>query len=133
MRAKTLELSRASDAKKELQKQAGDLSGLRIPNNLVLIATYIEPEMSPGGIIMVQKRLDESRYQGKVGLLLKAGPSAFKFTEGGYAYEGDVPKVGDWIVYRASDGWEIFIRGVSCRYIDSDLIKSIVDDPTIIY
>lgn len=133
MRAKTLELSRASDAKSELLKQVGDLSGLELPNDLVLMANYIEPEKTAGGIIKPQKSLDESRYQGKVGLVLKCGPTAFKFTNGGYAFEGTVPKVGNWVVFRKSDAWETFVRGVSCWYIDSDLIKAIVDDPAIIY
>lgn len=133
MRAKTLELSRASDAKAELLKQVGDLSGLSLPNDMVLLATYIEPEKTKGGIILVQKTIDEGRYQGKVGLVLKKGPTAFKFTQGGFAYEGDVPEVGDWVVYRLSDAWESLIGGVSCRFIDSDLIKAITNDPTIIY
>lgn len=132
MRVKTLELSRAKNIKEEIIKQVGDISGLQLPNDLVLMATYIEPEKSAGGILLPQKSIDESRFQGKVGLVLKKGPTAFKFS-GQFAYEGPIPEEGDWVIYRASDAWEIFIRGVSCRYLDSDLVKSIIDDPTIIY
>lgn len=132
MRAKTLELSQATNAKAEVLKQVGDIDGFDIFNDLVLVGTYITPEKSAGGIIMPNKSLDESRYQGKVGLVLKLGPTAFKYTDR-FAYEGRVPEVGEWVVYRTSDAWETFIRGVPCRLIESELIKGIIADPTIIY
>lgn len=132
MRAKTLELSQATHASTELVKQVGDLSGIDVLNDLVLMASYIQPEKSSGGIYFTNKQLDESRFQGKVGLVLKKGPTAFKYV-GSYPYEGEVPEVGDWVVYRTSDGWETFIRGVPCRVIESEFIKARIADPTIIY
>lgn len=132
MRAKTLELSQAANAKTELLKQVGDLADEDVLGDLVVVATYIQPEKSAGGIILTSKTIDESRYQGKVGLVLKKGPTAFKYV-GSYPYEGVVPEVGDWVLYRTSDGWETFIRGVPCRVIESEFIKARISDPSIIY
>ena len=133
MRAKTLELSQANDAKAEILKQVGGLGGFQIPNDLVLLATYQEPERTPGGIIKPGKSLDESRFQGKAGLVLKLGPTAFKFYSGGYAWSGALPVEGDWVIFRFSDAWEIFIRGVSCRFVEADFIKAVINDPTMVY
>jgi hypothetical protein len=133
MRAKTLELARAENAKAELLKQVGDLDGVQLPNDLVLLATYIEPERTKGGILIPQKSLDESRFQGKAALLLKRGPTAFQFYDGGYAWQGPVPAEGDWVIFRFSDAWETFIRGVSCRIVESEFIKAVIDDPTMVY
>jgi hypothetical protein len=133
MRAKTLELSRADNIKLETLKQLGDIDGVQIPNDLVLLATYIEPEKTVGGIIRPGKTLDESRFQGKAALLLKHGPTAFKFYNGGYAWSGALPVEGDWVIFRFSDAWEFFIRGVSCRIVEADFIKAVIDDPTMVY
>lgn len=133
MRAKTLELSRANNVKAETLKQIGDIDGVEIPNDLVLLATYIEPEKTVGGIIRPGKTLDESRFQGKAGLVLKVGPNAFKFYNGGYSWTGPVPVQSDWVIFRFSDAWEIFIRGVPCRIVEADFIKAVIDDPTMVY
>lgn len=102
----------------------------------ILVATYIPPEKTKGGLIVPNKTLDENRYQGKIGMVLKLGDSAFKYT-GPYdhegSYKGPKAKVGDYVLYRATDGMEAFIRGTSVRYIDSHMIKAIVKDPEAYY
>lgn len=139
MRANIVGLAQARDQKQEILSKAGDLSGHQVLGDLVLVATYIEPEKSQGGIYMPQKRLDESRFQGKVGLVLKLGPMAFQY-DGAYPYEGPVPSVGEWVQYRAADTNEFFMggsgkdgSGLSCRYIHSSLIQAIIGDPLKIY
>src|SRR5438270_874787 len=113
MRAKTLELSRANNPKRELQRLLGDLSSFEIMHNLILVATYIEPEKTAGGIYKPQKSLDESKWQGKVGLVLLKGPGAF-LDDQIAKFHGRNVAPGDWVVYRASDGWDQLIRGVHC-------------------
>lgn len=136
MRARTAEVSRAfandGDALAVLQSSVGDLKGITVFHNYILVATYIEPEKTSGGIFLPEKRLDESRYQGKVGLVLKPGPIAFK-SDAVNDFGGLSVKPGDWVLYRPADGQEIFVRGVSCRLIEDKLIKMRVASPGDVY
>lgn len=108
----------------------------KILGELVMVATYVPPEKTKGGLILPGKTLDENRFQGKVGMVVKLGESAFKYT-GPYdhegSYSGTKPKVGDYVIYRSSDGMEMFINGTSVRLIDSHLIKMVIDDPEAFY
>lgn len=136
MRSTVVELARAKDQKQAIMEAVGDLSGHRVLKDLVLVATYIEPEMSAGGIFYTDKRVEESRYQGKIGLVLKLGPTAFKY-DGAFPYEGDIPKVGEWVQFSPTSAREFFLggpggkgnSGISCRHISSELIDAIIADP----
>lgn len=129
-------LSQADDPKRGLLETIGvqNIESYRLFEDDVLIGTYIRPEKTKGGIILTDNAKQEDRFQGKVGLLLKVGPMAFKFDKSGqYHLEGDKPAVGDWVIYRPSDAWEISINGVSCRIIRSCLIRGAVNDPATIW
>lgn len=136
MRLNVASISTASDPRRAIMEAVGDLAGHQVLKDLVLVATYIEPEKTKGGIILTPKRIEESRYQGKVGLILKLGPTAFKY-DGQYPYEGPLPKVGDWVKYHPGNAREFFLggpggdgnSGISCRHISSELIDAIIDDP----
>ena len=67
----------------------------------VLVATAPSPDRK-GLILYTDKRKEESRWQGKVGLILKLGPNAFEYDPRypSYKWEGPKPQVGDWIYYR---------------------------------
>jgi hypothetical protein len=120
-----LALSQADDVKKALIDKTKDVvASYKLFDDDVLLGTYIEPEKTAGGILKTQRMLDESRFQGKVGLLLKIGPSAFKYDRSGvFQFEGDKPALHTWCVYRASDGWEISLNGVSCRIIRANALR----------
>ena len=114
----------------------GDLSEFHVLGSDVLIATYIAPKRTAGGIILTDKGAEEDRWQGKVGLVLKIGEDAFRYSYkagGAYEYDGIKPKVGDYVAFHTSDTREIGIRGVSCRTIDAALIRMIVPSPEDIY
>ena len=126
------------DPAKPLLEAAGDLSDYTVCHNLILVATYIAPEKI-GSIIMPDRKIDEDRFQGKVGLVLKCGPQAFE-DDGARTYGGVKVKPGDWVMYRPSDAMEVFIRdrrkvndGLSCRLIEDVFIKMKVTDPSLIY
>lgn len=94
----------------------------------VLVATAPSPEKSKGGLFLTDKAKDESRWQGKVGLILKLGTTAFRTDPRypSYAWDGPKPDVGDWVFFRTSDGWETGIGGISCRFVhDSDVVGKI--------
>lgn len=121
----------------EEQKQAvlakvGDLSELTVLRDLVVVSLYVKPNRSKGGIIFADKTVEEDRYQSKCGLVLKMGATAFKY-DGSYPWEGPKPEVGDWVMFRAADGWDQDIKGIACRMVYADLIKGIVTDPAVIY
>lgn len=136
----------AFDPAKPLWEAAGDLSDYEIFHNLVLVATYIAPPKvfkGPSGedIILHQtdRSLAEDRFQGKVGLVLKVGPVAFK-DDSVAKFGGVTVEPGDWVMYRPSDGTELFIRdrsktneGLSCRLIEDVFIRGRTSDPSLIY
>lgn len=140
MRANLREIARAAafDPKEALLEAAGNLDGIEVFHNLVLVATYVAPEKI-GSIIMPDRSIAENRFQGKVGLVLKVGPLAFK--DDNIAKFGGVElQAGDWVVYRPSDGIEHFIKdrrtvndGLPCRLIEDAHIKGRVSDPALVY
>lgn len=99
----------------------------------VLVATYVKPRKTAGGILLPEKSVDEDRWQGKVGLVLKLGEGAFKHGAWGNAYEGTVPEVGDYVTFHTSDTREIGFKGFSCRHVDASLVRTIVPNPDVIY
>jgi hypothetical protein len=100
----------------------------------VLVATAPSPNRR-GSIIMPDKSNDEGRFQGKVGLILGWGPTAFQYDPEfpSYKWEGPKPQLHDWVFYRTSDAWECGINGVSCRYIQDDRIVGDVTDVEVIF
>ena len=125
--------------KEALLNSAGSMTDYEIFHNLVLVATYVPPEKI-GSIIMPDKTMAEARFQGKMGLVLKCGPLAFK-DDSVARFGGVTIDVGDWVLYRPSDGIELFIKdhtglandGLACRLIEDTLIKGRVTDPALIY
>jgi len=115
-----------------LLKELGDISGVELLNTQVLVAVYIRPEKTMGGIFIAAKTLDEDRYQSKVGLVIKTGPSAF-VDEGGKWFSNLDLKAGDWIVFRPSDGWDVTINGVLCRMFNDTAIRARIPHPDNVY
>lgn len=131
------------------------MKGITPMRNKIIVATYVRPEVTAGGIIVPQKTQDEDRWQGKVGLVLKRGPLAFWWDEIAQAAEGligkeradaikaaekahGVPQVGDWVQYRASESYEFGVKlgssdAASCRYILDDSIITTLSDPSVIW
>jgi len=131
-KSKVVELSRATDQKGELIRAVGDISKFKIMSNRILVATYIEPEKTAGGIILPQNRVNESKFQGKIGLVLKKGPLAFKDDDATKFYGQDI-EIGDWVFYRPSDGWHFLLNEVDCRLIEDVHIMGVVPHPKYIW
>lgn len=117
-----------ADPKAVLLKDVGDVSHIEVFNMQVLVAVYIRPEKTKSGIILSDKTRDEDRYQSKVGLVIKKGPSAF-VDESDKWFSGINVKEGDWIVFRPSDGWNITINGTLCRMLDDMSIRARISHP----
>ena len=136
MRAKLREIAAAANPKQALLDAVGDMSGVDVFHNLVLVATYIEPEMTAGGIIKPDRALIDNRFQGKAFLVLKKGPLAFK-DDTVAKFGGMTVEEGDWVMARPSDGLEFFIvtggEGVCCRLYEDVNIKARIADPELVY
>jgi co-chaperonin GroES (HSP10) len=139
MRVALRELAQQADPKSALLDALGDMSWYEVFHNLVLVASYIRPEKSAGGIIRPDNTLQEDRFQGKAGLVIKVGPAAF-VDEGHVKFYGLTVQSGEWVIYRTSDALEHFVRridtpgqGLSCRLIQDIHIKARVADPAFVY
>ena len=149
MRADLRSIAQAANADpvSHLMAKAGSMTNYTVAHNLVLVATYVRPprimKRADGTEYEFQytdKTLMEDRFQGKVGLVLKCGPMAFK--DDGATKFGDFSvEPGDWVLYRNSDAWEFFIKdmtgdkndGLPVRLIEDIFIKARVSDPALVY
>lgn len=126
------------DPREKILGDVGDLSSFDICHNQVLCAVYIRPERTKSGLILADQTRDEDRNQSKVGLILKKGPTAFVGAEDDvYAWPQDMT-VGDWIYYRASDGWATTLVGhkgekILCRVLDDTRIRGRVPFPDMVW
>ncbi len=122
------------------------LKALAPMENRVLVVTYVWPEKryirnqageKVGSIIMPEQSIKANRFEGKTGLVIAIGPTAFKYS-GAWPWEGPKPSIGDWIWYRASDAVE---RGYGMdiasmlwgRTIDDSNVEGIAADPRTIF
>lgn len=125
------ELSLSDNVKDDTLKAVGDLKKLSLFSGRVLVAIYISPSKTKGGIILTDKAKQEDVYQGQVGLVLKKGPLAFQ-DDDVTKFHGQDVQPGEWVAFRPGDGKRIQINGVDCRIIEDTAIDAIVDDPTIV-
>lgn len=117
----------------EIRQSVGDLSEVAVLHNQLLLGIYMKGEKI-GSILLPDSARVEDVYQGKVGLVLKKGASAF-VSDANHAFslEEEAISEGDWVVYRVSDGFPIDINGTHCRLIEDQDVKAVVADPAIIY
>lgn len=116
------------DPREKLISELGDLSGIEIFNNQILVAVYIRPQKMKSGLYLSDKIIDEDRYQGKVGLLVKMGSEAFQDNSGQW-FSNESFNLHDWLVFRPSDGWSITVNGVLCRVLSDTQVKMRIPEP----
>jgi len=130
-----LKMLHTVDPRDALLERLGDTSKIEVFNNLVLVAIYERPEKTSGGLILPGQNLAEDRHQSKVGLVIRTGPSAF--VSDGNWFNGIKVDVGDWILFRASDGWRLDLPAringrsseVPCRMLEDVAVKGRIDHP----
>jgi len=135
------------EQKVSIFERLGDLDQYEMLDDEVLTAIYapsnvafsiVDKDGVKRELITTDNATDEFRWQGKIALVVKVGPTAFKWMNNGQPYEGIKVKKGDWVIYRVSDSAEIFLRGmehhgkgdyVCCRRIVATNIKMRIKDP----
>ncbi len=127
-----MKMTHAVDPKQDLIEKLGDLSEIEVFNNNIMVAIYIRPSKTKSGIFLTDDTTEQDKYQGKVGLIVKMGNSAFE-DETGRWFKGVQVKVGDWVVFRPSDGWSIAYNGQPCRIMDDVVIRGRVKHPDAIW
>ena len=120
------------DPRKTIHDELGDISDVELFHNQVLAAIYVRPEKTKGGLYLTNSLRDEDKWQGKVGLIVKAGPDAFK-DETGRWFNGVNINVGDWIYFRPSDGWQLTVHGVLCRILDDTDVRGRIPAPDAVW
>lgn len=129
-----MEMTHETDPAEALRAKIGDLSGFEVFHNEVVVAIYLRPEMTKGGIYLPEQHRDEDRFQSKVGLVLKMGPDAFNDDSGTW-FKGVNVKVGDWVWFRPSDGFSITLNGKDglCRAIKDTSVRGVVPHPDMVW
>lgn len=120
------------DPVEELKKSVGDISQVKVFNNWILCAVYKRPEKTASGIYLSDVTRKEDEYQGKVGLVIKKGPLAF-VDDDRTTFNGQNVEIGEWITFRASDGWALNINGVLCRMLQDVNIRLGVPSPDVVF
>lgn len=121
----------AGDPKDQLWRNLGDLSGEEVQHAQVLVAMFAGSKYHPGTTLLRTDRdLMEQKFQGSVGMVVKMGPGAYKDDKMAQFY-GVKLEVGDWVLFRQSDGLPLNIREVPCVLFEDVNIKMRVSDPSI--
>lgn len=119
--------------KKTVFNILGSLDDVEVMFNHVLVAAYIRPEKTTGGIIRPQDNVSEDVFQGKSGLVLKCGPTAFMDDDVGNKFYGQKIIRGDWCAFFISDAKLLSIKDVPCRLVEDSAIKLKLQDPGVVF
>ena len=122
----------ADDPKRMLFKALGPLGDSIVLHSQVLVAGYVRPGKTKGGIFLTDRAVEEDRFQGNIGMVIALGKGAFK-DDPVAKFHGDSLKVGDWVLYLPADGVALAIREVPCRLFQDTRILMKVDNPEIYY
>jgi co-chaperonin GroES (HSP10) len=122
-----------AELKMTIKDMLGDLSGIQVMFNRILVAIYIRPEITKGGIIRPGSNVEEDLWQSKVGLVVKMGQDAFFDDEDGTMFRGQRVDVGDWAGFKIGDTWDLIVKQVPCRLIEDAHIRVRLTDPSLVF
>jgi hypothetical protein len=117
--------------KSAIKMKVGNLSGIDVMYNMVLLAAYVRPNKTKGGLYRPQTNVEEDIWQGKVGLVLKLGQNAFE-DDDSMSFEGQKAELDEWVVFKVGDAWQLTINDWPCRLVRDSAIRMKTDDPSII-
>lgn len=124
------------DPRDEILEKIGSVEDYELFHNKILVAVYERPSQiktASGLLIEIPDSVrKEDQYQGKVGLVLKVGPTAFQ-DDANNKFYGQNVAVGDWVVFRPSDAWAAKLKGVLCRHVEDVHIVARIPTPDFVY
>jgi len=124
-----------------LIEQIGYIDDFEVFYNKMLVGVYMRPEGmkkikradgTAGQLILPDSIRDEDRYQGKVGLVLKLGPTAF-LDDGSAKFHGQVASVGSWVVFRPSAGLKMEINRTLCVILQDVQVELTIPSPDAVF
>ena len=115
-----------------IKDAVGDVSGIELFHNWVLVGHYQRPEKTKGGIILAEATREEEQYQGTVAYVLAVGPAAFQDDENNKFFGVSV-KPGDWVMFSNYDGRKMSINKNICRLLQDAHIKMRIPHPDAVF
>lgn len=128
-----MQMAHETDPASDIIQKLGNIDDIDLLHNQIMVAVYIRPEKTKSGIYLSDNTRQEDRYQGKVGLLVKKGPTAFEADDKWFSGEENFTVNLDWLVFRPSDSWQITVNGVLCRIMDDIAVRGRVPNPDMVY
>lgn len=125
-------MKHVADPRQEILNAVGSLEGFVVGPSSLLIGIYERPEKTAGGIILAHQTRKEDLYQGSVGLVLMLGPLCF-VDDDKAKFGGFTVQPGDWVIFKASDGFDKEIRGKHCRWLQDVHIRGITPEPDLVW
>lgn len=114
-----------------------ELDNIELWGFYLLVGLYIRPATRTHfGLEVPEDVVDDDRYQGKVGLVLKLGPRAFIDDLRDYPtrqFSGMRADADDWVVFRASDGLKVMVGDRECRLIPDSNIRARINHPDAVF
>lgn len=106
----------------------GVLDKLPAPTGYRLLVAAIKvQDKTSGGVILPDDMKNREQTASIVGLVLKAGPDAYKDT--GKFPTGAYCKEGDFILFNAYSGTRFTIDGEEFRLMNDDTVEATIADP----
>lgn len=127
-----MKMQHIEDPANIIQKKIGNLDSFTLFGNQVLIGVYERPAQTKSGIFLSDQTRGEDKHQGKAGLVLKKGPTAF-VSDSHYDFKGQNVEIGDWVAIFVSDGRQIVIQGQLCRLVEDQWIRLKIPAPDVVY
>lgn len=109
-------------SKKALIDFVGDLSDHPVFGTNLIVATYIRPIKTKGGIIRPGENVKEDELQGNVGLVLKLGDGLDEDAKEAFLHK--------WVMFAYNDGLRYILNDVHCRTISIERIRQSPPDPS---
>ena len=136
---RALKIQHTEDPGERIRREIGNTDWFDLVGPTVLVAQYNpgskgREAKTEGGIILPGASTDEYNYQGKVGFVLSVGPLAFQDSEDGrYKFSGRKLAPGQWVVYRTSDGLQLYLDKHLCRVLQDVHILAVIPQPDRVY
>lgn len=127
-----LKMAHDRDPGDVIKDAIGDISGIELFHNWVLVGHYQRPEKTAGGIIISEMTREEEQYQGTVGYVLAVGPGAFQDDDTNKFF-GVTVSPGDWVMFSNYDGRKLSINKNICRLLQDAHIKLRIPHPDAVF
>lgn len=101
-------------------------------HNMILVVAYRRPAVTAGGIHRIDSTQEEDIWQGKVGLVVKTGPSVFKDRDD-VDFGGQTINENDWIILTPQTGRLLEIGGVKCRVLSDRVVLGKTARPDLVW